>query len=107
MTRPRVPAPPPFHPMSKIVGAWILAEEGAKVTPTPHVPHQHHAVASPYIQELSSDFAAVSMRVVLRGQSCFYHNDMCQELFLSSEDANQMYAANEQVGEGRHCLPPG
>lgn len=39
------------------------------------------------------------MRVVLRGQSCFYHNDMCRTLFMSSETANEIYAANKQVRE--------
>ncbi|CAN0336645.1 unnamed protein product [Hapterophycus canaliculatus] len=36
------------------------------------------------------------MRVVLRGQSSFYHNDVCARLFLSTEEANELYAANKQ-----------
>lgn len=56
----------------------------------------------PYIRELSSNVAAVSMRMVVRGQSCFFHNDMCRKLFLSSEEANEMYAENKQAS--RDCL---
>lgn len=67
------------------------------MSPAPREWFEHQVKASPYIQELSSVFAAVSTRVVLRGQSCFYHNEMCRKLFMSSEDANQMYAANEQA----------
>ncbi|CAM9645297.1 unnamed protein product, partial [Laminaria digitata] len=72
------------------------AEAGNPVAPAPHVPFEHRVEAPPYIQELSSEFAAVSIRVVLRGQSCFYHNTMCEKLFLSSEAANEMYASNKQ-----------
>lgn len=76
------------------------ADAGNPVTPAPHVPFEHRVEAPPYVQELASKFAAVSMRVVLRGQSCFYHNGMCRKLFMSSEAANEMYTANKQV-----CAP--
>lgn len=73
------------------------ADAGNPVTPAPHVPFKHSVEAPPYIKDLESKFAAVSMRVVLRGQSCFYHNGICRKLFMSSEAANEMYAANKQV----------
>lgn len=60
-------------------------------------PFAHHVEVPAYIRELLSKVAAVSMRVVVRGQSCFHHNDMCNTLFLSSEEANELYAANKQA----------
>ena len=53
--------------------------------------------APPYIQELLSQFAAVSTRVVLRGQSTFFHNEMCARLFMSTDQANELYASNMQA----------
>ncbi|CAM9307648.1 unnamed protein product, partial [Sphacelaria rigidula] len=72
------------------------AEAGQPVTPARKQPFEHRVEAPAYIRELSSKVAAVSMRVVVRGQSCFLHNDMCRKLFLSSEEANAMYAENRQ-----------
>lgn len=75
----------------------FLAEAGQPVTPVRHAHFEHRVEVPRYIQELESTVAAVSVRVVVRGQSCFYHNDVCSRLFLSSEGANDMYAANQQV----------
>lgn len=80
----------------------VIAEAGNPVTPAPHVPFEHRVEATPYIQELSSEFSAVSTRVVLRGQCCFYHNEMCRKLFLSSEAANDMYSTNKQARRTQH-----
>lgn len=85
-----------LHPLPRF-DCFFSTEAGNPVAPAPHVPFEHRVEAPPYIQELSSEFAAVSIRVVLRGQSCFYHNNMCQKLFLSSEAANEMYASNKQA----------
>ncbi|CAM9177087.1 unnamed protein product [Pylaiella littoralis] len=71
------------------------AEAGNTVEPARSV-NPRRVEASPYIQELLSPFAAVSMRVVLRGQSCFYHNDVCARLFLSTEEANELYATKNK-----------
>lgn len=75
------------------------AEAGNTIEPAPPVKLSHQE-APPYIQELlSQQFAAVSTRVVLRGQSTFSHNDMCARLFLSTEQANELYASNMQASE--------
>lgn len=71
-------------------------EAGNTVEPARSV-NPRRVEASPYIQELLSPFAAVSMRVVLRGQSCFYHNDVCARLFLSTEEANELYATKNKA----------
>lgn len=76
-----------------LVFSHAAKEAGNTIEPARFV-NQGHQEAPPYIQELSSPFAAVSMRVVLRGQSCFYHNDMCTRLFLSTEEANELYSTN-------------
>ena len=58
-----------------------------------------HQEAPPFIQELLSQFAAVSTRVVLRGQSTFFHNEMCARLFMSTDQANELYASNTQASK--------
>ncbi|CAN0107526.1 unnamed protein product, partial [Scytosiphon promiscuus] len=72
------------------------ADAGNTIEPVRPPAQLGHQEAPPYIQELASQFAAVSMRVVLRGQSSFYHNDVCARLFLSTDEANELYAANKQ-----------
>lgn len=77
---------------------WFTSEAGNPVTPARSTPFAHSRFEVPtYVRELASKIAAVSMRVVVRGQSCFYHNDMCEELFMSSEAANDMYATGKEV----------
>eukprot|EP00903_Cladosiphon_okamuranus_P010863 g10260.t1 len=71
------------------------AEAGNTIEPARLV-KLNHQEAPPYIQELSSRFAAVSTRVVLRGQSTFFNNEMCARLFMSTEQANELYAYNKQ-----------
>lgn len=67
----------------------------------------NHQKAPPYIQELLSQFAAVSTRVVLRGQSYFIHNEMCTRLFMSTEQANELYASNKQASNKQGCAACG
>eukprot|EP00752_Nemacystus_decipiens_P016274 g14553.t1 len=71
------------------------AEAGNTIEPARSVTLGHQE-APPYIQELLSRFAAVSTRVVLRGQSTFFHNEMCARLFMSTVQANELYASNKQ-----------
>lgn len=72
------------------------AESGNTIEPVPPAELGHQETPQ-YIQEMSSVFAAVSMRVVLRGQSSFHHNDLCGRLFLTTQEANEMYASDNQV----------
>lgn len=86
--------------------ALHVAEAGNTIEPARPVKLGHQE-APPYIRELSSQFAAVSTRVVLRGQSNFVHNEMCAHLFMSTEQANELYASNTQASKrararGRH-----
>ncbi|CAB1116832.1 unnamed protein product [Ectocarpus sp. CCAP 1310/34] len=71
------------------------AEAGNTIEPVPPAELGHQETPQ-YIQEMSSVFAAVSMRVVLRGQSSFHHNDVCGRLFLTTHEANEMYACDNQ-----------
>lgn len=89
-----------FHKSLSFLSLFVPfnAEAGHPVTPVPHVPFNRPAEASPYVQELWSEFAAVSMRVAVRGQSYFQNNKLCEDLFLSSEAANALYATKKRVG---------
>ncbi|CAN0533426.1 unnamed protein product, partial [Ectocarpus sp. 12 AP-2014] len=71
------------------------AEAGNTIEPVPPAELGHQETPQ-YIQEMSSVFAAVSMRVVLRGQSSFHHNDVCGRLFLTTQEANEMYSSDNQ-----------
>lgn len=68
---------------------------GHAASPEPRVPFDTNVEVAPYVRALESEVAAVSFRVYERGRSCYKNNDMWCGLFMSSERANELHAANK------------